>query len=202
MLTEGRRAAEEQGLSNIRWVGHGPKISRGTRSVQVGHVRSIVSLDQRTARGRGRLRHARARRLVSAHRAHGDRGRPRPPSQALHRSLTRRSGNWSPVTSDPIAAPVRALVPQGRTASRTCWSERASVSLRCNSFQAFRTSSATARASCRGTSAFAPSAPHLFPDGGEAFARDRRALLAERSPQGAFWDWPGDTEVVRARKDR
>ncbi len=45
------------------------------------------------------------------------------------------------------------------------------------------------------------SAPHLFPDRGEAFARDVRALLAERSPEGLFWDWPGDTEVVLARRD-
>jgi hypothetical protein len=47
----------------------------------------------------------------------------------------------------------------------------------------------------------ATSAPHLFPDGGDAFARDVRALLADRSPEGMFWDWPGDTEVVLARRD-
>jgi hypothetical protein len=27
-----------------------------------------------------------------------------------------------------------------------------------------------------------------------------RALLAKRSPDGIFWDWPGDTGVVMARK--
>lgn len=46
------------------------------------------------------------------------------------------------------------------------------------------------------------SAPHLFPDGGRAFAQDVRALLADLSPRGLFWDWPSDTEVVLARKDR
>jgi SAM-dependent methyltransferase len=46
----------------------------------------------------------------------------------------------------------------------------------------------------------ASSAPHLFPDRGRAFAADVRALLARRSPHGVFWDWPGDTEVVLARK--
>jgi len=46
----------------------------------------------------------------------------------------------------------------------------------------------------------ASSAPHLFPDGGKAFAEDVRSLLADRSPQGLFWDWPGDTEVVLAGK--
>jgi hypothetical protein len=27
-----------------------------------------------------------------------------------------------------------------------------------------------------------------------------RALLASRSAEGIFWDWPGDTEVMLARK--
>ena len=45
------------------------------------------------------------------------------------------------------------------------------------------------------------SAPHLFGDRADDFARDVRELLAERSPEGVFWDWPGDTEVILARKD-
>ena len=44
------------------------------------------------------------------------------------------------------------------------------------------------------------SAPHLFGDRVEDFAADVRALLATRSPEGLFWDWPGDTEFVLARK--
>jgi SAM-dependent methyltransferase len=44
------------------------------------------------------------------------------------------------------------------------------------------------------------SAPHLFGDRVEAFAREVRELLSSRSPEGIFWDWPGDTEVVLARK--
>jgi SAM-dependent methyltransferase len=43
-------------------------------------------------------------------------------------------------------------------------------------------------------------APHLFGDRAEAFADEVRALLASRSPDGVFWDWPGDTEIVVARK--
>jgi SAM-dependent methyltransferase len=43
-------------------------------------------------------------------------------------------------------------------------------------------------------------APHLFGDRLEAFEDDVRALLAERSPTGLFWDWPGDTEILLARK--
>jgi len=44
------------------------------------------------------------------------------------------------------------------------------------------------------------SAPHLFGDRAEEFAGELRELLASRSPDGLFWDWPGDTEVILARK--
>jgi hypothetical protein len=47
---------------------------------------------------------------------------------------------------------------------------------------------------------FSYSAPHLFGDRAEDFAGEVRELLASRSPEGVFWDWPGDTEVVLARK--
>jgi SAM-dependent methyltransferase len=44
------------------------------------------------------------------------------------------------------------------------------------------------------------SAPHLFGDRADDFAAEVRELLASRSPEGLFWDWPGDTEVILARK--
>ena len=44
------------------------------------------------------------------------------------------------------------------------------------------------------------SAPHLFGDRLDDFAAEVRALLADRSAAGIFWDWPGDTEIVLARK--
>ena len=47
---------------------------------------------------------------------------------------------------------------------------------------------------------FSWAAPHLFGDRLDDFAAEVRALLAQRSPEGIFWDWPGDTEVVVARK--
>jgi hypothetical protein len=43
-------------------------------------------------------------------------------------------------------------------------------------------------------------APHLFGDRAEEFAGEVRELLRQRSPEGVFWDWPGDTEVMLARK--
>jgi SAM-dependent methyltransferase len=47
---------------------------------------------------------------------------------------------------------------------------------------------------------FSWAAPHLFGDHAEAFAQEVRALLASVSPDGVFWDWPGDTEIVLAGK--
>jgi len=47
---------------------------------------------------------------------------------------------------------------------------------------------------------FSWSAPHLFGDRAGDFAAEVRELLAARSPDGLFWDWPGDTEIVLARK--
>jgi SAM-dependent methyltransferase len=46
------------------------------------------------------------------------------------------------------------------------------------------------------------SAPHLFGDRVEEFASEVRELLRSRSPEGVFWDWPGDTAVFLARKPR
>jgi SAM-dependent methyltransferase len=44
------------------------------------------------------------------------------------------------------------------------------------------------------------SAPHLFGERVEDFADEVRELLRLRSPEGTFWDWPGDTEVILAQK--
>ena len=42
--------------------------------------------------------------------------------------------------------------------------------------------------------------PGLFGDRRAAFEADFRAELSALSPDGLFWDWPGDTEVVLAQK--
>jgi len=44
------------------------------------------------------------------------------------------------------------------------------------------------------------SAPHLFGDRVDRFAGEVRELLVSRSPDGIFWDWPGDTEIILAGK--
>jgi SAM-dependent methyltransferase len=47
---------------------------------------------------------------------------------------------------------------------------------------------------------FSFAAPHLFAGRAEEFADEVRELLRQRSPEGVFWDWPGDTRVMLARK--
>jgi hypothetical protein len=46
------------------------------------------------------------------------------------------------------------------------------------------------------------SAPHLYGERLDDFTGEARALLASHSAEGLFWDWPGDTEVIVARKPR
>jgi SAM-dependent methyltransferase len=43
-------------------------------------------------------------------------------------------------------------------------------------------------------------APHQFGDDLAAFVADARALLLAASPDGRFWDWPGDTWILVATK--
>lgn len=43
-------------------------------------------------------------------------------------------------------------------------------------------------------------APHLFGPHLDAFIADVRDLLLATAPDGRFWDWPGDTEIVIATK--
>ena len=45
-------------------------------------------------------------------------------------------------------------------------------------------------------------APHLFGDRRAQFEADVRNELAARSPSGLFWDWPGDTQILIARKEQ
>lgn len=43
-------------------------------------------------------------------------------------------------------------------------------------------------------------APHLFADRLDDFVSDVRSLLVDRSPAGTYWDWPGDTALVVAKR--
>jgi hypothetical protein len=42
--------------------------------------------------------------------------------------------------------------------------------------------------------------PHLLAERLTDFVQDLRTLLCESAPNGRFWEWPGDTEMVLARR--
>ena len=202
MLTEGRRAAEEQGLTNIRWI---RALAEDLPAAAPGPYRLVTfgqsfhwTNEQRVAEAvYDMLEPGGSLALI----VHTVTGRPRPPSPgpppipheeirdlvARHLGSDRRAGQGvSPPRThrfEDVLVRTRFGEPQVQFLAGIPDLVRDSESVLSGYFS------------------FAPSAPHLFPDGGEAFARDVRALLADRSPQGAFWDWPGDTEVVLARKD-
>jgi hypothetical protein len=44
------------------------------------------------------------------------------------------------------------------------------------------------------------STPHLFGDRLDQFSADAGRLMAHHSSSGLFWDWPGDTEIILARR--
>lgn len=201
MLAEGRRLAKEAGLDRIRWI---QAVAEEIPSLAIGPCR-LVTL--------GQSFHWTDRELVAesvydllepggaiALVAHTRQGRPKPPDPG-----------HPPVPHDEIRALVsrylgeRARAGQGYS-SRPCdhWEDALS-----------RTRFGRPR------SLFAPgqpdivqdvsevasnqlshssAAPHLFGDRLDAFLKDLRSLLDMRSPSGLFWEWPGDTEVVLARK--
>ena len=43
-------------------------------------------------------------------------------------------------------------------------------------------------------------APHLFGDRLHEFVTELRELLERSTTTGLFWDWPGDTALIVARK--
>lgn len=43
-------------------------------------------------------------------------------------------------------------------------------------------------------------APHLFGERFDDFIAELRALVERVTPTGRFWDWPGDTEIIIARR--
>ena len=199
MLAEGRRVADERGIANIRWVQAPaedlPEAAPGPyRLVTFGQslhwteelrvVETVYDL----------LQPGGAMALV----VHTVEGRPEPPSPGPPRiphaeikalverylGTTRRAGQGvSEVRThrfEDVLVRSRFGVPHVIFAPGIPDLLRDSESVLAGYFS------------------LASSAPHLYGDRVDDFAADVRELLAARSPEGIFWDWPGDTEVVLA----
>jgi SAM-dependent methyltransferase len=201
MLAEGRRAAEEKGVMNIQWV---QGLAEDLPAAAPGPYRLVTfgqsfhwTDEQRVAETvYDMLEPGGALALI----VHTVAGRPRPLDPGV-----------PPIPHDEIEALVRKYLGstrragQGTAQKRTHRFEDVLAQTRFGVPQQFfvlglpdllRDSESV----MSGYFSLSWAAPHLFGDRADDFAAEVRALLAERSPEGIFWDWPGDTEVVIARK--
>ncbi len=197
MLAEGRRAAEERGITNIRWV---QALAEELPAAAPGPYRLITfgqsfhwTDETRVAEVLyDMLEPAGALALI----VHTVEGRPKPPSPGLppiphaeieqlvekhlrrpRRALPKRTHRFEDVlVRSRFGQPRQTFVPGIPDLLRDSESVLAGY---------FSMSSST---------------PPRFGDRLDDFAREVRELLATRSPEGVFWDWPGDTEVVLTRR--
>jgi SAM-dependent methyltransferase len=203
MLAEGSRAAHGSGLTNIQWV-QGlaedlPAVAPGPyRIVTFGQSFHWTDEQQVAETVYDMLEPGGALALI----AHTVDGRPRP------------SGPGAPaIPHDEIKALVRKYLGSDRRSGQGTVRERThrfEDVLARTRFGAPRQLFAPgipdllrdSESVLSGYLSLTISAPHLFGDRLGDFCGQVRALLASRSPDGMFWDWPGDTEVVIARKPR
>ena len=201
MLAEGRRAAEEKNVTNIRWV---QGLAEDLPALAPGPYR-LVTFGQSfhwTHEGRvaetvyDMLEPGGALALI----VHTVAGRARPPDPGVptipHEEITALVGKYLGSTRragqgiapqrthrfEDVLARTRFGVPQQVFVPGIPDLLRDSESV------------------LSGYLSMSSSAPHLFGDRLDDFAGEVRALLATRSTEGMFWDWPGDTEVVMAHK--
>jgi SAM-dependent methyltransferase len=201
MLAEGRRAAEGRGIANIRWV---QGLAEDLPAVAPGPYRLVTFgqsfwwTDERHVAETvyDMLEPGGSLALI----AHTVAGRPRPPDPGV-----------PPIPHDEITALVEKYLGSTRRAGQNTAPERT------HRFEDVLTRTRfgvprqffvpgipdllrDSESVLSGYFSFSFSAPHLFGDRLDDFAGEVRALLASRSAEGVFWDWPGDTEVVVARR--
>jgi SAM-dependent methyltransferase len=201
MLAEGRRVASERGITNIRWV---QALAEDLPAAAPGPYR-LVTFGQSfhwTDEARvaetvyDMLEPGGALALI----VHTVEGRPAPPSPGP-----------PPIPHAEIQALVEEYLGSTRRAGqgvarvRTHRFEDVLVGTRFGTPRAIFAPGIPdllrdSESVLSGYFSLSSSAPHLFGDRVDDFAGDVRELLGSRSPDGVFWDWPGDTEVVLARK--
>jgi SAM-dependent methyltransferase len=201
MLAEGRKAADELGITNVRWV---QALAEELPGAAPGPYRLVTFGQSFHWTDEARVAEAVYDMLE--------------PGGALALVVHTVGGRPAPASPGPPPIPhaaVRGLVEkylgptkrvgQGIAPVRTHRFEDVLVGTR---FGAPRSVFAPgipdlvrdSESVLSGYFSMATSAPHLFGDRVEDFAGEVRELLGARSPEGVFWDWPGDTEVIIARR--
>ena len=201
MLTEGRKVAAERGITNITWV---QARAEELPDAAPGPYR-LVTFGQ-SLHWTDEVRVAEAvYDLLEPHGAmamvvHEVEGRPRPPGPGP-----------PPIPHAEIEAIVQSYLGPGRRAGqgpapvRTHRFKDVLVQTRFGAPTSIFVPGIPdlvrdSESVLSGYFSFSWSAPHLFGDRVDEFAAEVRELLAARSPDGVYWDWPGDTEVILARK--
>ncbi|MBV9446791.1 MAG: class I SAM-dependent methyltransferase [Streptosporangiaceae bacterium] len=201
MLAEGRRAAEEKEVMNIRWI---QGLAEDLPAVAPGPYKLVTfgqsfqwTDEQRVAET---VYDMLAPGGVLALIVHTVAGRPRPPDPGV-----------PPIPHEEIKALVEKYLGsnrragQGNAPERTHRFEDVLAWTRFGVPRQFFVPGVPAllresESVLSGYLSLSSSAPHLFGDRLDDFAGEVRALLASRSADGVFWDWPGDTEIIMARK--
>jgi SAM-dependent methyltransferase len=201
MLAEGRRLAVEQGVTNISWV-HAlaedlPDAAAGPfRAVTFGQSFWWTDELQVAETVYDMLEPGGALALI----VHTIDGRPKPrspgPPAIPHEEITALVETYLGPTkrAGQGAAPVQTHRVEDVLARTRFGSPRSVFA------PGIRDLVRDSESVLSGYFSMSWSAPHLFGDRVEDFASEVRALLRLRSRDGMFWDWPGDTEVIVARK--
>jgi SAM-dependent methyltransferase len=207
MLAEARRAAGERGVTGIRWVRARaeelPDAAPGPyRLVTFGQSFQWTDGPRVAAAVYDVLEPGGALVLI----AHTASGRPEPPSTA-----TSSSPPIPPIPHDDIEALVERYLGSTRRAQRGTDASRTrgfEDVLRGSRFGPPRVWFLPGVANLvrdsesvlAGYLSLSWCTPRLFGDRLDDFADEMRDLLKRRSADGLFRDWPGDTEIVLARK--
>jgi ubiquinone/menaquinone biosynthesis C-methylase UbiE len=201
MLTEAARRAHNAGVENIRWVQAVaediPELDLGTfRLVTFGQSFQWTERERVAEAVYDILEPGGALALIT----HAHEGRPQPEDPGLPE-----------IPHDEIHALVRRYLGPRRRAGQGFRSEppdRYEDALARTRFGESRSLFAAGRPDIvrdvdsvvAGFFSMSFATPQLFGEERDAFEADLRAVLGARSPSGLFWDWPGDTEILLARK--
>ena len=199
MLAEGRRVAAERGIANIRWVQAVaedlPEAAPGPyRLATFGQSLHWTDEERVVETVYDMLERGGALALI----VHTVEGRPEPPSPGPPRIPHAEIGA---LVEKYLGSTRRAG--QGVSQVRTHRFEDVLVRTRFGAPRSIFVPGIPdlvrdSESMLSGYFSMSSSAPHLYGERVEDFAAEVRELLAKRSPEGLFWDWPGDTEVVLA----
>jgi SAM-dependent methyltransferase len=203
MLRAGRRRCEQAGIANVRWV---QGVAEDMGSLNLGSCRAVTFGQSFHRVRRQEVAEAVFDLLVPggslvliSH--HADDGRPRPAGPG-----------YPEIPHAAVRELILGYLGDGTRSYLATWDEGQPASFEDTLSQTRFGGSHTVYAPGRpdliedidtvvaGYFSLSYAAPRWFGNRRAGFESDLRHLLHECSPEGLFWDWPGDTELVIAAK--